>query len=925
MGQIPQPKIVSSESDYRQQQLYRQQLRSESIRNMANAMQERQRRIQAQKQFDTMNMLNIADSIRKEQYGGNWLRYIALDPTAKGTLQALRGPEEGERLYNEYLNKIQTGDAAELQTAEQILEGAFHEALVKGRDGAQQNQPYPTGEQPAFDTTLAGYSGGNQQQQPSPGQVKTIDRNMNPNIPSVGNLPVSPYVNSRAAQTEAARPQTQRQRTDPYIPPPVAPQEYTIRRINGIPHAVVPQAYEGDVVVLDGVQYPVIRENIQPTASAEGQTVGSGTMPARGLSGSAEQAMRRDPAYANQLEASTDGVQIDVVGGSNAGIQRAQEEEQEKEEIKGDIKEIKPPFAESADYSRRGDQADMDRRDAEWRKDAALRTDDNGRVINSYNIPVAEGQEDVEVPINSDSIGMIWGDIQLDPTTKVSDTAATIRNALSANGASEEALAFLRKGTGYLRDNKGDDDAEWKEFDENAHKYFGVDGDTLFAVYNQMFDNVEKGRPLSYMPPESERQGKWWWEGKSMPIKEAVRRVISEPEPEPEAIQTVLKKASNTIDYASLSSQEVRDLDQFAQKAYNVSFSMLTPEAIAKSVGLPPGAAATVQEAYSLVNETENPNELSISLRNNPRKSRVLSRGFDRVRSSITPLAERRINDPTYIEKQKEKVENGESVGFIPILGITRDRYNQILSEFDVDEMGVSPEVRAAVPLDRRQQILAERRAKDAKELEGQRLGFEADRLEEQKRQFNENLALAKRNEPDEDALALEAENTKTRLKLEASRLALEGMKLDLQREIFEASKNGEAPPDYTLAFQASEKIFFNQMNHILDNNETTEEVNRALNKALKENKVFKASYDTMVSVVAVTSGLSVKDVQIELTKDKGFFRTLLGMDAKPTGETVTVPILGTPQVTPTVTGTETTRRVDSGSNVNDILGISGY
>jgi len=536
-----------------------------------------------------------------------------------------------------------------------------------------------------------------------------------------------------------------------------------------------------------------------------------------------------------------------------------------------------------------------------------------GMPVNASGFPIATGQEQADLPINTQTIEQVWSSVSLPQNAGPGQIATTLKQAVLDAGGSQEAADFMGKGTAYLTDNKGDDEAEWAEFDEKARRLFGVDGDTLYAVRNQMFDNVAKGRPTTYMPPEgSEDRNQPWWSGKNIQVQDRIRDVVADPEATDASMVNALSSASS-VDLSSLNGVELANIGQLVDKADKRFRETMIREPeyhnfVAKEAGLPESSGAQVQEALSMVDSAENAQALSKSMNDNPRKRRIVQRTTDHLSSAFTPRTYKQVGDHRYVEKAREQRENGEQVSFVGQMGITRERYEQIAQEL-YGNAPLSPEVEAVIPLEERQ-------------------------FTEAKRQFDENMKLTREQMPSAELRRKEMALKEKEIDIAAGRLALEEMKLNMAKEQLEAIQNGEAPPDYSLAYDLSHETYKMYMENILENNETPEEINAAVTSLLQTNEHFKSAHDNMMNIGSMMTGLPIEEFTTSIYKTNGW-REFWKLGPKETGESATFTNFstGTPYtVAPTVNVGPAQSAAGGGAgsggggnNVDDLLRNAGF
>lgn len=276
------------------------------------------------------------------------------------------------------------------------------------------------------------------------------------------------------------------------------------------------------------------------------------------------------------------------------------------------------------------------------------------------------GVEDAPVPINTETIDTIFSDVEIPQGASAKKIAQSISGAVSKYD--EEAARFFAQGTAYLREGT---DEQWAEFDKKAQKYFGVDGDTLFAVRNQMFDNVEEGRPVNYMPPENARDS-WWWTGQNIPPYAKVRDFVQSDEQTegPGAVEdggsTSTSASASTSASTKKSAEQVEKLSKVSKDISKVDMSTLSPakmetmqEGISKlgrqlleQTIMRPGSLESLSKSLNLPKETttkvadwtESLNEASDKefqryqdlKRREPRTARAVKRMFDKVNDNLT-------------------------------------------------------------------------------------------------------------------------------------------------------------------------------------------------------------------------------------------------------------------------------------------------
>lgn len=139
---VPQPEIIGSKQNYQQLQNQKSQGLTQAAGTFAQTMAENRRLAEEQRQFDLRKSLDVADSIRKSQYGGNWVRFAQDNQgLAKNIMYELYGPQDGEEMYK------QLTTAKDNQTAEQIIDNVRRQALKVGGGaggGGGSTQPVPT-------------------------------------------------------------------------------------------------------------------------------------------------------------------------------------------------------------------------------------------------------------------------------------------------------------------------------------------------------------------------------------------------------------------------------------------------------------------------------------------------------------------------------------------------------------------------------------------------------------------------------------------------------------------------------------------------------------------------------------------------------------------------------------------------------------
>jgi hypothetical protein len=494
---------------------------------------------------------------------------------------------------------------------------------------------------------------------------------------------------------------------------------------------------------------------------------------------------------------------------------------------------------------------------AAYREDYVKRVNENGAVVNERGQPIGEGQEKASLPINRETLNTVFGNVQLNDAGNATANAKAIQGAFRDAGASEEAVAFIGEKTGYLRNGS---EEQLAEYDRKSRELFGVDGDTMFAIRNQMFDNIHNGRPLGYMPLEGQRT-QWWWTGKNMPIPQAAKEVIDDPDASTEDYAAVLKDG-NKVNSATLSGEEFALMNQFLSKASerimrDLALDKEQAKQFASSTGLGPEATNMAQGAAETLSEAESGSDIDKALVEKPKQEKFLVRTIDALRSTLSPAVVKQVGDHRYQERAAEAKEDGKPITFKQRMGISRKRYAQIKEEMEGPVSKRSPAIDMALPMDERQLELERRRLTIADE------------------QFRDNLELQRDQLPetDDELKRMEIANRKAAIRNEAATIALQEMELDLMKDKFEAEQNGEAPPDYSLTYETAKFTYETYLKSITEGAEgDAEQISKQVTYLLQTNGLFKAAYETLASVGSAVSGLSYSEIKAEMLKSGGLF-----------------------------------------------------
>jgi hypothetical protein len=537
----------------------------------------------------------------------------------------------------------------------------------------------------------------------------------------------------------------------------------------------------------------------------------------------------------------------------------------------------------------------------------------------------SQGVENVNVPLNTETLTTVFGGVEVPQGAPAKKTAIALKEAVAQYD--QEAADFFGKETKYLRTGS---EEQWAEYDKKAKEHFGVDGQTLFSIRNQMFDNVEKGRPIDYMPPENERD-QWWWTGKEMPVVAKMRELTTIEEPTAEDVVAAAEDI-NTLDPADSTEQELQyvgEAEDIASRTFledvsngqTVSFGLLFKNSL-KKANLPEDAKAPVSDYLGKLAKPGLFVDWNSLLRSDPKGARAVSkyvksnsetisgamRAADKaIQSTAARLGSNKADGQNSgaagEEKPKSLIETREYESaverFNRITGYASEgqalkdmafiqsaRFEQLVREFQREGTdGLSPMTERHLPetaFQRRQQIAARdlrrERFEEAKDQFKAQQELRDEQLDLQKRR----VALAERGmDLKETASERAGYNYKdvvdVGIALQESRASLMEWQAELYKEQLEGEKGEALSEEQIGGAMAVEAMTENR--RIIDSMEESlwekaendpETFARLKEKALRDDELYRSAHDALIIALGTITGKAPKMVRQIIEAQKG-------------------------------------------------------
>lgn len=491
----------------------------------------------------------------------------------------------------------------------------------------------------------------------------------------------------------------------------------------------------------------------------------------------------------------------------------------------------------------------------------------------------SEGVEDtVPVPLNTESMSTVFGGLEIPADASDRQIATALSEAVKQYDP--EAGVFFGRKTSHLATASEEQRAE---FDQMAQEKFGMDGDTLLAVRNQMFDNVRKGRPIDYMPPEEERT-QWWWTGENIPVAAKVRDLTTVEEP---TIETVNAAVSNgELDVDSLEPGEVKEVMKGLDIGETIALeqALMDPKylnSVARNMKLPETFVDGMKSAIEMVNNEQRVRTIGELKLEDPKRARVVERFYNRAsdafKSGLNRFKKRPKDLEKVAEREKQRREEGRPNDSLEqviadSIAMRKARSERLYEKIKNGE--ISPAMYALMPADiiekdiaRRDMGLQERRFEEAeRQFDAQQRNVAANRRLEERR-----VQLAERGmdlEEDKFALTAGSMSPEDNAKMQAAQLANLEARTALLKKQVEAFGQG-SPEDQMKSLALIEEVFSKTIKQREDAwmkaaDGDPEKFRRLKIEGLKTDPAYRDAINTVSEVYSQITGIPSKEITLE-------------------------------------------------------------